>query len=277
MKFSIVTISFNQAEYLERTILSVINQNYPEIEYIIVDPGSTDNSQEIILKYSHVFSHIIFEPDQGPADGLNKGFKRATGDIFYFLNSDDILLDNTLSKVARFFNTHPEIDVVSGHSTIINEYERKIRNGYSDPFYLLGYAYGSIVQMQPSTFFRAESFRRTSGFNVENKIGWDAELFIEMHMRGAKFALKDEFFSGYRLHPQSITSSKSKKRDEEFRQHYKKMFRKIMGRDIQPFDLILKGFLLALKYARDPRHLYERLLKGPIYGRRNKVRSLKGS
>ena len=92
LKISVVTISYNQAEFLERCIESVLNQNYPNLEYIIVDPGSTDGSRDIIKRYEKVFSHILLDPDNGPADGLNKGFAKATGDILYFINSDDVVL-----------------------------------------------------------------------------------------------------------------------------------------------------------------------------------------
>ena len=117
---SIVTISFNQEEFIEETIKSVLNQNYKNIEYIIMDAGSTDNSREKILKYKNNINKIIFEKDNGPADGLNKGFKIAKGDIFCFLNSDDLLLEDSLTKVVNFFKNNKKADVVYGNSWIIN-------------------------------------------------------------------------------------------------------------------------------------------------------------
>ena len=92
MRVSIVTISFNQAEFLERAIRSVIEQDYPDVEYIVVDPGSTDGSREIIEKYRSRISKVILEPDTGPANGLNKGFAAATGEIFGYINADDAFL-----------------------------------------------------------------------------------------------------------------------------------------------------------------------------------------
>ena len=109
MKISVITISYNQSQFLERAILSVLNQEYENLEYIIVDPGSTDGSRDIIAKYKSSFSHIVFEPDQGAADGLNKGFSLASGDIFGFLNSDDMLLPRSLSEVSNFFQEHLDI------------------------------------------------------------------------------------------------------------------------------------------------------------------------
>ena len=92
-KISIVTPSFNHAQFLEETILSVISQNYPDLEYIIIDGGSTDGSVEIIKKYEQYLTYWISEPDNGQSDALNKGFTRATGDIYGWLNSDDLYKD----------------------------------------------------------------------------------------------------------------------------------------------------------------------------------------
>ena len=208
LKVTIVTISFNQEEFLERAILSVVQQNYDNIEYIVVDPGSSDGSRDIIERYRSKISKVIFEPDQGPADGLNRGFSFATGDIYGFLNSDDIILPDTISRVVKFFRENSDIDVVSGHSIIIDRYDNKIRNGYSEKFSLLKYAYGSVIHMQASTFFRARLFKSTGGFNSLNRVAWDGELLIDMGINGAKFATVNEFWSKFRLHSNSITSSK---------------------------------------------------------------------
>ena len=115
LKFSIVTISFNQARFLEQAILSVISQDYLNIQYIVVDPGSTDGSRDIIEKYHNHIDKIIFEPDNGPADGLHKGFGVATGQIYGFLNSDDFLLSSAIATVAKEFERRSDIDVLSGH------------------------------------------------------------------------------------------------------------------------------------------------------------------
>src|ERR1039458_1375445 len=100
-RVSIVTISFNQAEFIERTILSVLTQDYLDIEYIVVDPGSTDGSRDIIERYRSRISKIILRPDRGAADGLNNGFAEATGEIFGFLNSDDLLRPGARSEERR--------------------------------------------------------------------------------------------------------------------------------------------------------------------------------
>jgi len=265
MKISVITISYNQSQFLERAILSVLNQEYENLEYIIVDPGSTDGSRDIIAKYKSSFSHIVFEPDQGAADGLNKGFSLASGDIFGFLNSDDMLLPRSLSEVSNFFQEHLDTDVVSGHTKIIDSNDRVIRNSYSDRFSLIPCAYWSSQLVQPSTFFRADSYREVNGFNVNNRSNWDGELFVDIALKGRKFALVNKFWSCYRLHATSITSSQ--KLDNRIQEYKKYIFNKIMKRDMNRMDIPMMILFRVLKYLKSPKSLYERLTKGRIYGR----------
>lgn len=263
-KVSIVTISFNQAEFLERAIRSVVEQNYPDIEYIVVDPGSTDGSRDIIERYRSRISRVIYEPDRGPADGLNKGFACAAGDIFAFLNSDDVLLPGAVRSAVAFLNSN-DVDVVSAHATVIDAEDRHLRIAYSEAFSLEMVAYGACVLVQPSTLFRREVFERVQGFNVENKSNWDGELWVDMALSGARFALVDEVWSGYRLHLQSITSSE--KTRQQILEHHQRMFCKILGRDSRGIDHLVAHACRMRKHLRNPRALYERIVRGPIYGR----------
>jgi glycosyltransferase involved in cell wall biosynthesis len=265
MKFSIVTISFNQAQFLEQTILSVLSQDYDDIEYIVVDPGSTDGSRDIIERYRSRFTRVVYEPDKGPADGLNKGFALATGEILGFLNSDDILLPGAIRRAAEYMAAHPKIDVVSAHTLITDEAGKVIRKSYSDRMSLTAAAYGAAVLMQQSTFFRASCYRALNGFNLENRVAWDGELFIDMAMRGAQFALVNEFWSEFRLHSESITSSM--RLDLAYRNYRKNIFQKIIGRPFRAADYFFVLAYRLQKHARNPLGLYERLTKGPIYGR----------
>ena len=265
MKFSIVTISFNQATFLEKAIRSVIDQDYDNLEYIVVDPGSTDGSREIIERYRDRITKIIYEPDNGPADGLNKGFAQATGNLYGFLNSDDTLLPGTLRKVAKFFDSHSEIDLVSGHTYIIDEHDRVLRKSYSEKFTPKRYVYGAAVIIQPSTFFRAATFKNTQGFNENNTSSWDGELFLDMYLQYSKFYLLNEYLSCFRLQPESITASM--KLDADMKAYSDYIFKKVMGRTTKPYDFIIRMYFRLLKHLSSPRALFERLRNGPIYGR----------
>src|SRR5258708_1689338 len=108
-KISIITPSFNQGPYLERTMLSVIKQEYPNLEYIVIDGGSTDQSKAIIRKHQKHLTYWVSEKDRGQADALNKGFRKSHGSIMGWLNSDDVLLPGTLQFVAELFQRFPEI------------------------------------------------------------------------------------------------------------------------------------------------------------------------
>src|SRR5512139_2492235 len=114
LRVSIITPSYNQAPYLEQTIQSVLDQEYPHIEYLVIDGGSTDNSVEIIRKYAKRLTYWTSEKDRGQAEAINKGFARAKGDILAWLNSDDYYLLGTIPAVVRCFEEHPEIVMAYG-------------------------------------------------------------------------------------------------------------------------------------------------------------------
>jgi glycosyltransferase involved in cell wall biosynthesis len=120
-KVSIITPSFNQGKFLEASICSVLEQNYPNIEYIIVDGGSQDESVEVIKKYQDRLAWWVSEKDKGHADALNKGFSRATGEILAWLNSDDIYFPNAISEVVAVLTSHPEVGMVYGDAELIDD------------------------------------------------------------------------------------------------------------------------------------------------------------
>lgn len=206
-RISVVTICYNQRRFVGEAIASVLNQGYPNLEYIVVDAGSTDGSREVIESKQHRLSKIIFEPDLGPADGLKKGFSHATGELFGFLNADDVLINGSLFKIAQFFQTNDNADVVVGHSLVIDEHGKPKRRLFSDRYSLKMAAHGACVISQPSTFFRASSYARSSGFNVNNRISWDYELWADMALSGARFTRIDALLSKFRVYDDSITGS----------------------------------------------------------------------
>lgn len=153
MKISVITPSFNQAEYLERTILSVISQNYPDLEYIIMDGGSTDQSVEIIKKYQRDIKHWVSEKDGGQTDAVNRGFQIATGEILGWLNSDDIYYSQTLQVVADYFSSHPECDVIYGEADYIDA-DDKLMDEYPTRSWNFSKLKSGCFICQPSVFFR---------------------------------------------------------------------------------------------------------------------------
>ena len=118
---SIVTPAFNQGHTLNETIRSVISQDYPGLEYAVVDGGSTDETKEVLAKFKSNLSYCVSEPDRGQADAIVKGFRHSHGEIMAYLNSDDILMPGALSFVGRYFATHPKIDVIYGHRIVVDE------------------------------------------------------------------------------------------------------------------------------------------------------------
>lgn len=266
MKVSIVTISFNQAPFLRRAIDSVLNQRGVDKEYIVVDPGSTDGSREIIDSYGPRINIRVYEPDEGPSDGLNKGFARATGDIYCYLNSDDTLAPGALSVVADYFEKHPDVDAICGHSWIVDANDNRIRRVWSHRPTPLGLAHTTSQIIQPSTFFRAAAFCNAGGFNTENRSTWDAELMVDMFLSGAKIEVVPYFLSTYRLHETSITSSG--KLEEQMKLSRRMRFQKLMGREPHAGDRLMTQILRATRIVTRPRQSFERLVKGPVFRRK---------
>src|ERR1035437_8493898 len=133
-KISIVSPNFNGAAYLEETILSVLSQNYPNIEYIIVDGGSTDGSQEIIKKYNDQLAWWISEPDNGMYDAIQKGFDRSTGEIMAWINSDDMYQKKAFFTIAEIFKNFPQICWLEGTNTWYDIYGRTVKSKPARPF-----------------------------------------------------------------------------------------------------------------------------------------------
>lgn len=262
---SIVTISYNQAQYLERCILSILNQTYFPVEYIVVDGGSTDGSVEILEKYRHRLTSLIIEKDEGPADALNKGFRAARGGILGFLNSDDELLPFAVADAVKALEAQPEVDVISGNALLVDAESRLLRRLYSDHFTMARAAAGAAYLMQPSTFFRRDAFERAGGFNRDNRSFWDGELWFDIARTGGRFGRMDGFLSLYRLHDASMTGSAEI--SMKLRQHNDNMFRKAFGRYPGPQERLARGLHRIMRHVRNPSGFFERLLHGKISGR----------
>lgn len=182
-KITIVTPSFNQAKYLESTILSVLGQGYPNLEYIIVDGGSTDGSVDIIRKYEHQLAWWVSEPDKGLYDALQKGFGRSSGDIMAWLNADDMYHAQSLFTVAEIFNRFTDVKWIMGANTFFDEAGRPFL--YDDLPYgqrwsrlRLQLSDGGFIQ-QESVFWRRSLWEKAGGFIDQNyALAADFELWL---------------------------------------------------------------------------------------------------
>ncbi len=191
-KISIITPTFNQGAYIEECIKSILDQGYPNLEYIIIDGGSTDNTVEVIKKYQQQISYWISEKDAGMYDALNKGFKKSTGSIMGWLNSDDILHRKSLFTIAEIFNTLPEAQWVQGYPTLIDKEGRILSHQHSRfnkyDFFLKEYHDGSFIQ-QESTFWKRQLWEKAGSYISTNyKYAGDFELWM-------RFFTKDKLYT----------------------------------------------------------------------------------
>jgi glycosyltransferase involved in cell wall biosynthesis len=206
-RISIVTPSYNQGQFIEETIRSILLQNYPNLEYIIMDGGSTDNSREIIEKYSSFINYWESGKDEGQSDALVKGFNRANGEILNWINSDDILDQQGLYHIARTFIDNPGVSFVHGKNGIVSI--GSDLTGYMphpkdqlDSRYLCEMPYG-----QQACFFRAGVYREAGGINRSLRFSMDYELFAKMHLLDIKSLQIDQLIGSVRIHPDTKTSN----------------------------------------------------------------------
>lgn len=207
LKFSIITVSYNQGKFIQDNILSVINQHYPAVEHIIVDAGSTDNTINILHKYSKYLIWIS-EPDKGQSDGLNKGLRLATGDIIGWFNSDDRIPPDALRKVSQFFLDNPEEIAVVGDQAIIDLNgltQRIIKSREYTADYLINYARGIT---QNSMFFKREVLNKIGYLNESYHYAMDRDLFIRL-AKIRKIRYLDEILGEFRIQPDAKTSKGS--------------------------------------------------------------------
>ena len=198
-KVSIVTPSYNQASFIEETIRSVLEQDYPNIEYIIVDGGSTDGSVEIIKQYAHRLSWWVSEKDNGHAEAINKGFDHAHGDIFAWLNSDDTYFPGAVSEAVTFFNMHPDVGMVYGDANLINKGGQVIGKFPSRQTDYRRMLRGSVHIPQATTFIRANLWRQLGSLDQTIFFAFDYDLWIRI-ARISRLEYLPRLWANFRLH-----------------------------------------------------------------------------
>lgn len=211
-KISIVTPSFNQGQFIEETIRSVLLQGYPNLEYIIIDGGSTDTTVEVIKRYEPWLSYWVSEKDNGQAHAINKGFYRATGDIFAYLNSDDLYGEGILAEVARIYLEGPDNFWISFSMEDFDEagirYPRPVSQFHS----LYTWIYCAEMLPQPSCFWSRHLHLDINGFDENMHYAFDKDFFVRLLIRGFMYKAYPETIGSYfRLHPDSKTCSRLEK------------------------------------------------------------------
>lgn len=259
MKVSIVTISFNRGRFLEQAIRSVVEQDHDDIEFIVVDAGSTDGSREIIERYRDRIATIVFEPDDGPPDGLNKGFALATGDVCATIDADDGLLPGALRRVVAAFRDRPHVDVLCGHGYLIDGEGRVLQTCRQNRFDGRRFVYGGCTYLQQATFARRQAFLDVGGFNTQNFTCWDGEHHLAMWLAGKTFDVLDEYLAVWRRHEAAITMAPDFQ--QRLRKDEQRLFEMVMHRPPNRWDDVMRPWIRFEKWCRDPAHFLRRTLE----------------
>ncbi len=215
-RITIVTPSFNQAEFLERTIRSVLDQGYPNLEYIIVDGGSTDGSVEIIRKYADRLAYWVSEPDRGQSHAINKGLQRATGEWVGWQNSDDVYFPGTFAQLAKAARRWPRAGLIIGDMQLIDEQDKLIRDlRYVRPTYASLLAEGMVLANQ-AAFWRCGLHERIGWLDEALHYGFDYEWFLRVLQTGDHARHVPRFWGALRYHDATKTSCSQSGFAEEF-------------------------------------------------------------
>jgi glycosyltransferase involved in cell wall biosynthesis len=236
MLLSIVTPSFNQGRYIEETIRSVLSQDYPHVEYLIIDGASTDSTVDILRKYQHKLTWWVSEKDQGQTDAINKGFARAQGDVLAWINSDDTFEPGAFTAAMTCLKDHPQVGMVYGDCNYINESGVVIGKFHAaqTTYQLLRQGYTHIPQQ--TMFLRAELWRRVGPLDPSFYFAMDYDLWTRIAAR-APIKYIPQTWANFRLH----TAGKTVLADERC---WPEMIRVHYRDGGSPFSLIVAKYYL---------------------------------
>jgi GT2 family glycosyltransferase len=204
---ALVTPSFQQGRFLGRTLYSVFRQQYPRLEYVVQDGGSSDETVEVLRRFDSLLTRWKSEPDNGQADAINLGFQHTTGEIMGWLNSDDLLLPGSLAYVARYFQEHPEVDVVYGHRILIDENDGQIGAWILPRHDDLALTLADFVP-QETLFWRRRIWDAAGGcVDARFAFALDWDLLLRFRDAGAKMARVPRYLGAFRVHDRQKTTA----------------------------------------------------------------------
>ena len=201
---SIVTPSFNQALYLESAMQSVFQQEYPKIEYIVIDGGSTDGSVEVIKRHSNKLAHFVSEPDRGQTDAINKGFAHATGKYLAWLNADDRLLPNAVPEAVDFLETHPDVGMVYGDADYIDSRGSLVGRFPADQTDYAALRRGYVHIPQQAAFWRHDLWKQVGPLDPSFTFAMDYDLWVRL-AKLSRLEYLPRLWAQFRLHTDSKT------------------------------------------------------------------------
>jgi glycosyltransferase involved in cell wall biosynthesis len=204
---SIVTPSFQQGRFLARTIDSVVRQEYPRLEYVVQDGGSSDETVDVLRSFDHLLTRWSSKADGGQGDAINRAFRETTGDVMAWLNSDDLLLPGALASVGRFFVDHPDVDVVYGNRLLIDDDDRQIGEWILPPHDDRALAVADFVP-QETLFWRRRVWDAVGG-RVDPEFGYalDWDLLLRFRDAGARMVRLPRYLGAFRVHDEQKTTA----------------------------------------------------------------------
>ena len=228
MKVSVVTPSFNQGQFIERTLQSVAIQSGAQIDHVVVDGGSTDNTVDILKNFGGDVKWVS-EKDNGQTDAVNKGIRGTGGEIIGWLNSDDIYYPDAISRVVTFFNAHPEIDVVYGMADHIDQNDQAFEAYPSEPWNFERLKDTCFI-CQPATFFRRRVVEQHGLLDDNLHYCMDYEFWLRLGKAGVQFGYLEDKLAGSRLYAENKTLGSRVKVHAEINDVLKKLFGKVPDR-----------------------------------------------
>jgi glycosyltransferase involved in cell wall biosynthesis len=252
-KITIITPSYNQGAFIEETILSVINQDYSNLEYIIIDGGSTDNTVDIIKKYSDRMSYWVSEKDNGQSHAINKGLRKATGEIVNWINSDDQLMPGALLTIARCFIDNPTAIMVHGRIEYFGETTNYYSVNMPEKDIEIRYA-AHICMPQPACFFRRKLIEQQGYLDESLHFSMDTDLFLRAGLHYAIVQIED-VISRFRLHGTSKSVSSF---NRLFLSDNQKIFSRVLA-TLEAHKAIAE--MKQLNLYEEPSYLYNRTQK----------------